>query len=1344
MPAECISKDENLSVSREAEIGPILGSLEAENFEIKIVISNKEKIKLTVSPNEIVQEIHRAITEREDCCHRTCFYLTFNNEKLDLYTDIKSIQGLKRGSEVRLVEDQYCGLEARNHIRHVLDIMNSLKPFDGYTGKDNLSPTFFSTIVADKIKNESNEELSLKLPNYITVKQPPAEPPLIPLHPINESDAGINCLKQLVLSNYNPPTAARRMAGDLLYLVVTFPENKCCHITASTRGFFVNQSTDEIFDPRPLTNGIAMHSIVDLFKSLSNKFRTNFETILKKRSKLNPYERYPGPYRVNSWLAPSLPHTANSLRKEEAFTIRLAFEENLPGMTRDWNDELQATRALTENELLRDRAVFKSNSDFVTSSVRTAMNVVNGEVPAINPGENRRQQMFIWNNMFLSLGFDVKEHYKELGGDAAAYRATSCDLNGVKAYSNLPCNGLCTLGTALVDYLGYRVTAQTIIPGILEKDQEQLIVYGSNDFGKSVTDDDRYSKLLSDSADALKIRPHKIIGKNGKVIELKSSVDCKGIIGNDDRTYLLDFFNIFPPDVNYLGGAPKNARPVLSETMQELGYPYKHPHLLSCVRQELVEAFCEVKLEAFMIETSKEYHKLRHEQIGENGEDKAKPGARENGEKKDTSSSIPTPNFQEEEEYYELMKPAIKGAMAEGTEDPLMKQALEKTLEQFPIFDQNYKILFNPDAYKTAITFAEEEKPKLEKDKKLINDLCEFLVLEQIPSFIHDCSTFAVIPQDGKTIVEIMHQRGINARYLNRIVKELQDKPHLEYLLNMTKCEIVVRAAKHLFKTYMQDVDQVYLSAAVAHFLNCFFTAQTNLQPLNGLDVLVPRLPKAKSTKKRAKAAISPNVAPEMMWSTETVSTLWTKLNKEAKSYFHIDLGVTNMDEFLKSTSQLRLTMLRAFCRTVGIQLNLQDYFSKLRSPDIFNVEDIIAVNPIVKHLEPRSLEAQRVFALAQKKITEGKLEEGYSTMMEAVNLFTAVYGPLHEDIGACNRILARLSYVLGSKENALQYQTQATLICERVLGVDHPSTAAEYNHLAHYCFANNNYTAAMHALCRARYLAVLCHGPIHPEIAQIDINLGLLLQVTRQFAQSIEFLENAHKLYKILHGKTSLKVAFTAHLLSCACCYVDSMSAAVNYAKERVAIYAKHFEKGNQFLVDSEAIVSHMLRRVHTEKSLLESPPTAPHLLDVMNRINGIFYITFGQNKENSEEDGGKLNGTMEANSTVTIEECTTVAPVEEGPTSHSMIDGSNSSTISSSSGELPSSTGWGSCDTTYRDPEDPSQADLKQNILQKNADHHGKASNIKASPSALNVPRFSMIFLRSMECHKLRSIAS
>jgi len=34
-----------------------------------------------------------------------------------------------------------------------------------------------------------------------------------------------------------------------------------------------------------------------------------------------------------------------------------------------------------------------------------------------------RMQMFLWNNIFLSLGFDVKDHFKDFGGDAAAYAA---------------------------------------------------------------------------------------------------------------------------------------------------------------------------------------------------------------------------------------------------------------------------------------------------------------------------------------------------------------------------------------------------------------------------------------------------------------------------------------------------------------------------------------------------------------------------------------------------------------------------------------------------------------------------------------------------------------------------------------------------------------------------------------------------------------------------------------------------------------------------------------------------------------------------------------------------------
>lgn len=137
-----------------------------------------------------------------------------------------------------------------------------------------------------------------------------------------------------------------------------------------------------------------------------------------------------------------------------AFSSKLGYEEHIPGQTRDWNEELQTTRELPRKNLperlLRERAIFKVcinnilshlkckcnielnncilqvHGDFVAAATRGAMAVIDGNVMAINPGEEAKMQMFIWNNIFFSLGFDVRDHYKELGGDAAAFVAPVC------------------------------------------------------------------------------------------------------------------------------------------------------------------------------------------------------------------------------------------------------------------------------------------------------------------------------------------------------------------------------------------------------------------------------------------------------------------------------------------------------------------------------------------------------------------------------------------------------------------------------------------------------------------------------------------------------------------------------------------------------------------------------------------------------------------------------------------------------------------------------------------------------------------------------------------------------
>lgn len=163
-------------------------------------------------------------------------------------------------------------------------------------------------------------------------------------------------------------------------------------------------------------------------------------------------------------------------------------------------------------------------------------------------------------------------------------------------YNTVDQEGLYTLGTVVIDYRGYRVTAQSIIPGILEREQEQSVVYGSIDFGKTVVTHPKYLELLGKAGQQLKILQHAVLNDKDEEVELCSSVECKGIIGNDGRHYILDLLRTFPPDVNFL----KIEGEDLSKEARALGFPVEHKHKLSCLRQELVDAFVESRYMMFI------------------------------------------------------------------------------------------------------------------------------------------------------------------------------------------------------------------------------------------------------------------------------------------------------------------------------------------------------------------------------------------------------------------------------------------------------------------------------------------------------------------------------------------------------------------------------------------------------------------------------------------------------------------------------------------------------------------------------------------------------------------------
>jgi protein TIF31 len=569
---------------------------------------------------ELVQEIHQLLMDREDTCHRTCFSLQLNGVTLDNFAELKTIEGLKEGSVLKVVEEPYTVREARIHVRHVRDLLKSVDNSDAYCGQDCASLSFLNTLshgdILERQKQRGgggaggragagSESIDCTPPDYLLPvaaekkERGVEKPPLMPLHPPLNAASTQNklvCLKVLTTSGWNPPPGARRLHGDLLYIFVVTLEDKRFHITASSRGFFINQSTEQDFNPKASSPNYLCHSLIDLLSQISPMFKRNFTQLQRKRTGRHPFERVATPYQVFSWLSPVLEHTIDAIRAEDAFSSKLGYEEHIPGQTRDWNEELQTTRELPRKtlpeRLLRERAIFKVHSDFVSAATRGATAVIDGNVMAINPGEDPKMQMFIWNNIFFSLGFDVRDHYKDLGGDAAAFVAPRNDLQGVKVYNAVDLEGLYTLGTVVVDYRGYRVTAQSIIPGILEREQEQSVVYGSIDFGKTVVSHPKYIDLLQKAGSQLKILPHAVVNDKDEEILLCSSVECKGIIGNDGRHYILDLLRTFPPDVNFLQ-LPADQQVELSKEAQALGFPIVHAHKLACLRQELIDAFVE-------------------------------------------------------------------------------------------------------------------------------------------------------------------------------------------------------------------------------------------------------------------------------------------------------------------------------------------------------------------------------------------------------------------------------------------------------------------------------------------------------------------------------------------------------------------------------------------------------------------------------------------------------------------------------------------------------------------------------------------------------------------------------
>ncbi|XP_042355264.1 clustered mitochondria protein homolog [Plectropomus leopardus] len=1174
--------------------------LQETNFTVRIQPPGTESFELQVSGQMLVAELHQVLMEHEITCHRTCFSLQLGGTTLDGLTELSSIRGLQDGALIKVVEDSYTVRDARLHLRHVRDLLRSLDPADAFNGVNCSSLSYLTFFTRGDNDSDSagnrraseKESVDCSPPEYILPGC--KERPLTPLQPLREDWKPLQCLRVLTMSSWNPPPGNRKMHGDLMYLNVLTVEDRELNITSSTRGFYLNQSTAFNFNPKPAAPKILCHSLVELLSQVSPAFRKTFSALQRKRVQQHPYERIAAPFQVFTWIARHGDHTLDCVRAEETHTSRMGQDEHTAGQSRDWNEELQGCRELPRNSLQerlhRERSIFKTNSDFVAAASRGAVAVIDGNVMPLNPGETPHMQMFIWNNLFFSLGFDISEHYHPLGGNAAAHAAAICDLRGAQAYTSVDIEGLHTLGTAVVDYRGIRVIAQTIVPGILEKNQEQSVVYGSNDYGKTVFTHPRFLELLDKTSKPLKIQRHQVLNHSNNPVELCSGIETKGILGNDGRPYILDLLRTFPPDLNFQFSETEERIDVPKEC-QSFGYPRQHPHGLASLRPELIDAFVQHRFEL--------YSKMSQGLIQPDEQDKAT----EQSEERRTEDT------------------AAAGAEMEFQRRNVITKACEAVGSAS---DSCFDIRFNPNVCSPGVRFPSECVEEVQHQRKLLWDAAAFLLSSQIPAVVKDCLDHIALPMDGATLTSVLHQRGVNVRYLGTLLRELdrvEDRGRLGHIQRISLSEVIVRSAKHIFRTYLQDVEPAAFSAAVSHFLNCLLSFSSCVTDSCSDELLSRR----RNRRRRSHGSRGTSLT-DSVWARLTHSELWGRIRTEAGDYFHYTIDGQSMDEVIEKHSLQRISLLREIAIKTGIQVQLREYLFESRHRPVFSEDDVVNMFPVVKHLKPTATDATWLVRQAEVAVQQGLLKEGFELISQALTLFSSVCGVLHEDVCMCLRLLGRICYILGEYADALSHQEKAVMSSERIQGIDHPQTIQDYTYLALYCFAGGRQSTSLQLLYRARYLALLVSGEDHPQVALLDSMLGLVLHGLMEYELSLKFLQNALILTSKYHAAASLKHAHSHHLLATVYESKGEFRSALQHEKEAYSIYKSQVGENHgrtkesseylQSLTQQAVILQKAINQIYsnTPSACIPPPkfntPSLPTILQQLNLTCGIILI--------------------------------------------------------------------------------------------------------------------------------------
>lgn len=444
---------------------------------------------------------------------------------------------------------------------------------------------------------------------------------------------------------------------------------------------------------------------------------------------------------------------------------------------------------------------------------------------------------------------------------------------------------------------------------------------------------------------------------------------------------------------------------------------------------------------------------------------------------------------------------------------------------------------------------------------------------------------------DGHSLSRLLHKRGINIRYLGKVVSlaEREDDSRLKALKALATQEMIARAFKHIVNNFLKNVPAAFATTCLSHLLNCLLGAGLNENPSVEIDedlrFFYPEgnYSFADATPKSLRADIEAHIRSRYRYSLSEDwasslkhlqllrdVTLKLGLQMLAKNYlFTGDAEGINGAALANGISQAATTNGHVNGHVpngVGGKKKKKNgdhgsptstTSSGLSGPALtFVPDDICNLVPVVKDASPRSLLADEALEAGRISMMQGNKDMGQELLVQSLTLHEQVYGILHPEVARVYHQLAMLYYQIDEKAAAVELAHKAVIISERTLGVDSNETVLSYLNLGLFEHGNGNTSVALSCVRHALELWKIIYGHKHPDSITTMNNAAVMLQQLKLFHESRIWFEASISVSEEVAGKSSVSTATLAFQLAQALALDGDSKGAVSRMRQAYTVF--------------------------------------------------------------------------------------------------------------------------------------------------------------------------------------------